>query len=176
MLERWTSNYHIDLFDIDFFLKIVDLNVAGTTEELELQICSTLSSDITLFEKISSSAYRVRPSPATMDVDEIQSDTDFGSVDDIVANASICSSSYDSECDSENLCSQRTKIQKSNNENPTVFMEIDVSHPGEAWLLGLMEDEYSGLSIEEKLNALVALIDLLSYGSSIKPKVHYSIL
>ncbi|KAL0560568.1 hypothetical protein IC582_000977 [Cucumis melo] len=150
--------------------KIVDLNVAGTTEELELQICSTLSSDITLFEKISPSAYRLRPSPATMDVDEFQSDTDFGSVDDIAASASICSSSYDSECDSEKLCAQRFKIQKSKNENPTVSTEIDVSHPGEAWLLGLMEDEYSGLSIEEKLNALVALIDLLSYGSSIRPK------
>ncbi|XP_022976954.1 homeobox-DDT domain protein RLT3 [Cucurbita maxima] len=164
------GNNGIKVSDLTRESKIVDLNVAGTTEELELLICSTLSSDITLFEKISSSAYRVRPSPATMDVDEIQSDTDFGSVDDIAANASICSSSYDSECDSENLCSQITKIRKSNNENPTVFMEIDVSHPGEAWLLGLMEDEYSGLSIEEKLNALVALIDLLSYGSSIKPK------
>lgn len=171
-----SSNDHVDPFDIDLFLKIVDLNVAGTTEELELQICSTLSSDITLFEKISSSAYRLRPSPAIMDVDEFQSDTDFGSVDDIAASASICSSSYDSECDSEKLCAQRFKIQKSKNENPTVSTEIDVSHPGEAWLLGLMEDEYSGLSIEEKLNALVALIDLLSDGSSIRPKVHYSIL
>lgn len=175
-MKRWTSNYHINPFDIDLVLKIVELNVAGTIEELELLICSTLSSDITLFEKISSSAYRLRPSPATMDVDEFQSDTDFGSVDDIAANASICSSSYDSECDSESFCSQRFKIQKSKNENLTVFTEIDVSNPGEAWLLGLMEDEYAGLSIEEKLNALVALIDLLSDGSSIRPKVHYILL
>uniref|UniRef100_A0A0A0K3U2 DDT domain-containing protein n=1 Tax=Cucumis sativus TaxID=3659 RepID=A0A0A0K3U2_CUCSA len=164
------GNNGIKVSDLIRESKIVDLNVAGTTEELELQICSTLSSDITLFEKISSSAYRLRPSPAIMDVDEFQSDTDFGSVDDIAASASICSSSYDSECDSEKLCAQRFKIQKSKNENPTVSTEIDVSHPGEAWLLGLMEDEYSGLSIEEKLNALVALIDLLSDRSSIRPK------
>ncbi|XP_022144421.1 homeobox-DDT domain protein RLT3 isoform X2 [Momordica charantia] len=164
------GNNGIKVTDLARELKIVELNVAVTTEELELLICSTLSSDITLFEKISSSAYRLRPSLATMDVDEFQSDTDFGSVDDIGANASICSGSYDSECDSENLFSQRFKIQKSKNENLTAFTEIDVSHPGEAWLLGLMEDEYSDLSIEEKLNALVALIDLLSDGSSIRPK------
>lgn len=164
------GNNGIKVSDLTRESKIVDLNVAGTTEELELQICSTLSSDITLFEKISSSAYRLRPSPAAMDVDEFQSDTDFGSVDDMAASTSICSSSYDSECDSEKLCSQRFNIKKSKNENLTVSTEIDVSHPGEAWLLGLMEDEYSGLSIEEKLNALVALIDLLSYGSSIRPK------
>ncbi|CAK9309644.1 unnamed protein product [Citrullus colocynthis] len=164
------GNNGIKVSDLTRESKIVDLNVAGTTEELELQIYSTLSSDITLFEKISSSAYRLRPSPAAMDVDEFQSDTDFGSVDDMAASTSICGSSYDSECDSEKLCSQRFNIKKSKNENLTVSTEIDVSHPGEAWLLGLMEDEYSGLSIEEKLNALVALIDLLSYGSSIRPK------
>ncbi|KDP45175.1 hypothetical protein JCGZ_15040 [Jatropha curcas] len=50
----------------------------------------------------------------------------------------------------------------------TVHNEIDESQPGEVWLLGLMEGEYSDLSIEEKLNALVALIDLLSAGSSVR--------
>jgi hypothetical protein len=49
--------------------------------------------------------------------------------------------------------------------------EIDESRPGEVWLLGLMEGEYSDLSIEEKLNGLVALIDLVSAGSSIRLEV-----
>ena len=38
-------------------------------------------------------------------------------------------------------------------------------------MLGLMESEYPDFSIEEKLNAFVALIDLLRVGSSIKMEV-----
>lgn len=52
-----------------------------------------------------------------------------------------------------------------------VCSEIDESHPGEPWLLGLMEGEYSDLSIEEKLDVFMALIDLLSSGSSIRTEV-----
>ncbi|PQP97820.1 homeobox-DDT domain protein RLT3-like isoform X3 [Prunus yedoensis var. nudiflora] len=50
----------------------------------------------------------------------------------------------------------------------TVYTEIDESHPGEVWLLGLMEGEYSYLSIEEKLSTNVAPIDLLQAGSSVR--------
>ncbi|KAJ0959683.1 hypothetical protein J5N97_000651 [Dioscorea zingiberensis] len=40
------------------------------------------------------------------------------------------------------------------------------SYSGEAWVLGLMEGEYSNLSIEEKLDALLALVDLTASSSS----------
>ncbi|KAJ7965739.1 Homeobox-DDT domain protein RLT3 [Quillaja saponaria] len=110
-------------------IQIVELNLASTTEELECLICSTLSSDISLFEKISSSAYRLRMGYIAKDMDDCHSDTDdSGSVDN------------------------------------------ELNNSGEVWLLGLMEGEYSDLNIEEKLNALVALTDLLCAGSSIRMK------
>ncbi|KAH7576570.1 hypothetical protein JRO89_XS01G0111400 [Xanthoceras sorbifolium] len=151
--------------------QIAELNLPGTTEERESLICSTLSSDITLFEKISSSVYRLRVS-SSKEADDFDSDTeDSGSVEDNSNDAGTCSSSDDSECDSENHCGRRLKQvnnRKSKNKMLTVHNEIDESHPGEVWLLGLIEGEYSDLSIEEKLNALVALIDLVSAGSSIR--------
>ncbi|XP_065874540.1 homeobox-DDT domain protein RLT3 isoform X2 [Euphorbia lathyris] len=151
--------------------KIAELNLASTSEELELQISSTLSSDITLFEKIAPSVYRLRISTFSKADDDSQSDTEgCGSVHDDLNDSGVCSSS-DSECDSENFSSRKTKnvCGRRNKTNMlTVHDEIDESHPGEVWLLGLMEGEYSDLSIDEKLNALVALIDLLSAGSSIR--------
>ena len=45
--------------------------------------------------------------------------------------------------------------------------EIDESYSGERWLLGLMEGEYSDLSIDEKLDCLVALIDVVSGAGSV---------
>lgn len=44
---------------------------------------------------------------------------------------------------------------------------VDESISGEAWVQGLMEGEYSDLSIEERLNALVALIAFTNEGNSI---------
>ncbi|KAK9291662.1 hypothetical protein L1049_019611 [Liquidambar formosana] len=158
--------------DLAKSLQIAELNLASTSDELELLISSTLSSDITLFEKISSSAYRLRINFVTEEADNFQSDTeDSGSVDDDSKDSGTCSSSDDSDYDSgnSNLSKlKRTKHRKSRNNMLTVYTEIDESHPGEVWLLGLMEGEYSDLSIEEKLNALVALVDLLSAGSSIR--------
>lgn len=45
---------------------------------------------------------------------------------------------------------------------------IDESNPGEPWVEGLMEVEYSDLSVEERLNALVALIGVAVEGNSIR--------
>ncbi|KAJ0113727.1 hypothetical protein Patl1_03208 [Pistacia atlantica] len=151
--------------------QIVELNLACTTQELELLISSTLSSDISLFEKISSSSYRLRIN-TSKEVNDFESDTeDSGSVDDNSNGSDPCSSGDDSEYDSENHNRRRLKhVNSRNSKNSmlTVYSEIDESHPGEAWLLGLMEGEYFGLSIEEKLNALVSLIDLVSAGSTIR--------
>ncbi|KAF5746208.1 hypothetical protein HS088_TW06G00375 [Tripterygium wilfordii] len=150
-------------------LPIVELNLGRTTEELEPLICSTLASDITLFEKISSSAYRLRISSAK-EANDSQSDTeDTGSVHDDYIDCGSSSSS-DSECDSGNFSPKILEhhSHKSKGNVLSVYTEIDESQPGEVWLLGLMEGEYSDLSIDEKLNALVALLDILSAGSSIR--------
>ncbi|KAL5998845.1 hypothetical protein ACLOJK_009793 [Asimina triloba] len=46
--------------------------------------------------------------------------------------------------------------------------EIDESNSGEPWVQGLMEGEYSDLSVEERLSALVALIGVAIEGNSIR--------
>ncbi|KAE8675183.1 Homeodomain-like transcriptional regulator isoform 2 [Hibiscus syriacus] len=160
------GNNGLKVSDLASSSTVTELNLTSTTEELEELICSTLSSDITLFEKISSSTYRLRCSSVAKESNDCHSDTkDSGSVDDDF------DSSDDSVCDSGNYYQRKIKYDnhlKSKNNMLAVYTEIDESHPGEVWLQGLMEDEYSDLSIEEKLNALVALIDLLSAGSSIR--------
>ncbi|XP_039019972.1 homeobox-DDT domain protein RLT1-like isoform X1 [Hibiscus syriacus] len=47
-------------------------------------------------------------------------------------------------------------------------IEIDESKFGESWIQGLSEGEYSHLSVEERLNALVALIGIANEGNSIR--------
>ncbi|XP_056171319.1 homeobox-DDT domain protein RLT3-like [Syzygium oleosum] len=149
--------------------QVMGLNISSNREELENAISSMLSSDITLFEKISSSTYRLRINFASKDAEHLQSDTDdSGSVENL--DDDTCSSGDDTECDSGDLTVRKFKranSHKSKNSMVIVDTEIDESHPGEVWLLGLMEGEYSDLSIEEKLNALVALIDLVRAGSTI---------
>ncbi|XP_031255307.1 homeobox-DDT domain protein RLT2 isoform X3 [Pistacia vera] len=46
--------------------------------------------------------------------------------------------------------------------------DIDESNPGEPWVQGLMEGEYSDLTVEERLNALVALVGVAIEGNSIR--------
>ncbi|XP_068664587.1 homeobox-DDT domain protein RLT2-like [Aristolochia californica] len=46
--------------------------------------------------------------------------------------------------------------------------EIDESNLGEPWVQGLMEGEYSDLTVEERLTALVALIGVAIEGNSIR--------
>lgn len=54
-------------------------------------------------------------------------------------------------------------------------MEIDESKSGESWIQGLTEAEYSDLSVEERLNALVALIGVANEGNSIRFVLEVSI-
>jgi hypothetical protein len=49
-----------------------------------------------------------------------------------------------------------------------VDTDIDESHVGEPWVQGLMEGEYSDLSVEERLNALVALVEAVNEGNTIR--------
>ncbi|KAL3519817.1 hypothetical protein ACH5RR_017966 [Cinchona calisaya] len=46
--------------------------------------------------------------------------------------------------------------------------EIDESRSGEPWVQGLTEGEYSELSVEERLNALVVLVGVANEGNSIR--------
>ncbi|XP_052193159.1 homeobox-DDT domain protein RLT3 isoform X2 [Diospyros lotus] len=166
------GNNGMKISDLAKCSKIVELNLAATANELERQICSTLSSDITLFEKISCSAYRLRFHSITKEAEFFELDPgDSGSVDDDSEENDRYNSGDDSEHDSGTSALSKFKRDgHSRNETNilSVHTEIDESHPGEAWLLGLMEGEYSDLSIEEKLNMLVALVDLLSAGSSVR--------
>ncbi|KAI5336904.1 hypothetical protein L3X38_016173 [Prunus dulcis] len=90
-------------------LQICELNLSSGIEELESLIGSTLSSDITLFEKISSSTYRVRINSSEKKVEESQSNTEdsSGAVDDDLGDSGTCSSDADSGCNSGN-----SKIKK----------------------------------------------------------------
>ncbi|PQP97825.1 homeobox-DDT domain protein RLT3-like [Prunus yedoensis var. nudiflora] len=158
--------------DFVIVLHISELNLSSGIEELEYLIGSTLSSYITLFEKISSSTYCVRINSFEKKVEESQSDTeDSGAVDDDLGDSVTCSSDDDSGCNSGNSKIKKLTYMnhgKSKDNMVIVYTEIDESHTGEVWLLGLMEGEYSDLSIEEKLSAIVAPIDLLHAGSSFR--------
>lgn len=148
-------------------MKIVDLKLASTTEDVESLVVSMLSSDITLFEKISLATYRLRVNTIVKKAEELESDSeDCGSVDDDLNE----SSDGDSGCDIRDGKSRNLSLVISKNSLQST--EIDESHPGEAWLLGLTEGEYSDLSIEEKLDAMTALVDLLREGSSIRMEVN----
>ncbi|EXB54945.1 Homeobox protein [Morus notabilis] len=46
--------------------------------------------------------------------------------------------------------------------------DIDESNPGEPWVQGLIEGDYSDLSVEERLKALVAIIGVAVEGNSIR--------
>ncbi|KAK4369814.1 hypothetical protein RND71_009289 [Anisodus tanguticus] len=148
---------------------IAELDLAATTIQLEDILSSTLSSDITLFEKISSSGYRLRINPSSQESEISFSDSEEGDDAEVI-------SGYirdDSDCEFRELVpaesGRRYQLENSNSLS-TVNTEIDESYTGEAWLLGLMEGEYSDIGIEEKLNALVALVDLLTAASSIAVK------
>lgn len=62
------------------------------------------------------------------------------------------------------LCVVGGGISAVNQEN----MEIDESKSGESWIQGLTEGDYSDLSVEERLNALVTLIGVANEGNSIR--------
>lgn len=149
--------------------QIVDLNLSGTSE-VEQLIFSTLSSDITLFEKIASSAYRLRVDPRIKGKENPKSDTeDSGTVDDD-EDASSSGDEYDGP-EELSFSEHESRIvrRKQKNEHKTMnkCSEIDESYSGERWLLGLMEGEYSDLSIDEKLDCLVALMDVVSGAGSV---------
>ncbi|CAM0885702.1 unnamed protein product [Alopecurus aequalis] len=145
--------------------QIIDLNLSGASD-VEQLIFSTLSSDITLFEKIAPSAYRLRIDPRIKGKEDPRSDTeDSGTVDD----DGDTSSSGDESVGPQGLSfpEHESRIVRRKQKNMNKCSEIDESYSGERWLLGLMEGEYSDLSIDEKLDCLVALLDVVSGAGSV---------
>jgi hypothetical protein len=67
----------------------------------------------------------------------------------------------------ENESRLARRKEKNAHGSPNKCSEIDESYSGEKWLLALMEGEYSDLSIDEKLDCLVALIDVVSGAGSV---------
>ncbi|GFS41286.1 homeodomain-like transcriptional regulator [Actinidia rufa] len=66
---------------------------------------------------------------------------------------------------------QSVDVARISNEAANLDQEdtvIDESNSGEPWVQGLVEGEYSDLSVEERLNALVALIGVANEGNSIR--------
>lgn len=94
---------------------------------------------------------------------------------DPVGNVGSCSTSMQSD-DLKDVKGMGASLDKSVDaagihEATVPYQEdtvIDESHPGEPWVQGLMEGEYSDLSVEERLNALVALIGVANEGNSIR--------
>lgn len=159
---------HLPYHLLDCSLQIIDLNLSGASE-VEQLILSTLSSDITLFEKIAPSAYRLRVDPRIKGKEDPRSDTeDSGTVDDGDASSSGDESDGPQESSSPEHESRIVRWRQKNlHKNMNKCSEIDESYSGERWLLGLMEGEYSDLSIDEKLDCLVALIDVVSGAGSV---------
>ncbi|XP_073021719.1 homeobox-DDT domain protein RLT3-like [Primulina eburnea] len=150
---------------------IVELSLADTSDDLENLITLALSGDVTLFEKISLSGYRLRINAAAKECEDCPSGSeDFGSVDDISEVSIVQDDENDSEHGSRDSSpfEPRESVYKNQSEMLIIHNEIDESYPGEVWLLGLMEGEYSDLNIDERLSALSALIDLLSGGSTVR--------
>lgn len=158
--------------------QIAALDLPNTPEEMEELICSALSSDITLFEKIAPSSYRLRVDPHIKGKEVCESDSeDSGSVSDESGDSSGSSSSDESESyEKLHLAVCKPPIikhqagRKIKGQVLANYNEIDESYTGEAWVLGLMEGEYSSLSINEKLDGLVALVDLASSACSFRTK------
>lgn len=54
--------------------------------------------------------------------------------------------------------------------------EIDESNQGSSWVQGLAEGDYSDLSVDERINALVALIGVATEGNSIRAILEVMVL
>lgn len=82
------------------------------------------------------------------------------------------SSSFASLVQSEELEARGTGSAVDLSTNATILDEEDTvfedSNSCESWVHGLMEGEYSDLSIEERLNAIVALVGVSNEGNSVR--------
>ncbi|XP_078443412.1 homeodomain-like transcriptional regulator isoform X2 [Wolffia australiana] len=146
--------------------QIVELGLGATAAELEAEICGTLSGDCTLFEKIGPSAYRLRKFAVTKhETQDYECDNQCSGSVDYDEDTTGCSSSSDGD---EEVSELGQNEKRKGGGLALQSVEIDESFPGAGWLHGLMEGEYSALSIEEKLDGLVALVNLTRSCSILK--------
>ncbi|XP_073058613.1 homeobox-DDT domain protein RLT1-like [Primulina eburnea] len=161
-----------------------------TSKTPEASISVALSRDPILFERIAPSTYCVRPAfrkdPADAEsiiaaakekiqkyahgilsgqnVDEEERDDDSESDVAEGAEVDVVATPFDGNENGE--CDNFGSFPKNVSLDPDV--EIDESGSGEPWVQGVTEGEYSDLSVEERLNALVALIGVANEGNSIR--------
>ncbi|GFZ14581.1 homeodomain-like transcriptional regulator [Actinidia rufa] len=158
------------VYDLAKSSRIVNLNLAATSDELELLISSTLSSDITLFEKISHSAYRLRILSITKEVENFELDPeDCGSIDEYSNDHDSYTSSDDSEYDPGTSALSKLKREdhcKTDNNRLTVDTEIDESHPGEVWLFRTD----GSIRMEDTTGPVAECVPNNHYGSGAKIK------
>lgn len=71
------------------------------------------------------------------------------------------SASVDRSIDVTGICNEAANLDQED-------AVIDESNSGEPWVQGLVEGEYSDLSVEERLTALVAIVGIANEGNSIR--------
>ncbi|KAG5545205.1 hypothetical protein RHGRI_017628 [Rhododendron griersonianum] len=71
------------------------------------------------------------------------------------------SASVDRSIDVAGICNEAANLDQED-------AIIDESNSGEPWVQGLVEGEYSDLSVEERLSALVAIVGIANEGNSIR--------
>ncbi|XP_073158296.1 homeobox-DDT domain protein RLT1 [Henckelia pumila] len=161
-----------------------------TSKTPEASISVALSRDPILFERIAPSTYCVRPAfrkdPADAEsiiaaakekiqkyahgilsgqnVDEEERDDDSESDVAEGAEVDVVATPFDGNENGE--CNNLGSFPK--NVSLDQGVEIDESGSGEPWVQGVTEGEYSDLSVEERLSALVALIGFANEGNSIR--------
>nr|GMD93116.1 homeobox-DDT domain protein RLT1 [Ipomoea batatas] len=159
-----------------------------TSKTPEASISVALSRDPVLFERIAPSTYCVRPAfrkdPANAEEiisvarEKIQRYVNGFLADtpsDVIKNTDLQNDI--GTCSVNGKDNPSVAVDKKNGfdtvgiggSNPgQEGGEIDESQSGEPWVQGLTEGEYSNLCVEERLNALVAVIGIASEGNTIR--------
>ncbi|EEE55157.1 hypothetical protein OsJ_02965 [Oryza sativa Japonica Group] len=164
-----------------------------TSKTPEASIAAALSRDTKLFERTAPSTYCVkspyRKDPADSEVvlssarEKIRAFQNVISDSEAEKEANDAERDEDSECDdadddpdgkpsSANTSSDSpVRASSEYHEVPPTDAEdkeIDESNQGESWVHGLAEGDYCDLSVEERLNALVALVSVANEGNFIR--------
>lgn len=179
----------LNVLDIAAKIQKTGLRDLTTSKTPDASISVALSRDPILFERVAPSTYCVRPphrkDPATADeviagakeriqnfamtgvvnVEDVEKDEDFESEvaegQEIDLGTPSTVNDVEMKTDSENAGVGTSSIDQGNTE-------VDEKKSGESWVQGLTEGEYSDLCVEERLNALVALISVANEGNIIR--------
>ncbi|KAF3792589.1 Homeobox-DDT domain protein [Nymphaea thermarum] len=180
--RRLAAVTSITYFLCFLLVKITEMDLPKSAHELEELIRSALSRDIKLFEKISACAFRIRFNPYSQATEQLESDSeDAGSVENNSIGSEVGDDADSDEAEDLNSATDELgmvgHISQSRITGKWIIdnSEIDESQPGEAWMLGLQEGDYGNLTIEEKLDALVALVDLTNAALCMKAEFSFNL-